>query len=290
MIPFHLPGDLELHGSFPFTLKIHELNDDVPPHTHSFIEYTYVISGSATEIVNGTPRPLEVGTFTLLLPHQVHQIRIPKGTELRLYVGAIGLQALFAPDDTSAAFHELLLRAGASGEPSYALEESLASRIHAILAYMYEEIRSDRQRSRLMFKAKLTEALILIERSCFPLPDEGPAGATFNRKGKMREIVQYVYEHYREDINLSSLSEKFQLSVPHISSSFKRFIGDNFHSFLEKIRISHACSLLTAGNETVTAICFEVGFVSYPTFARVFQSRLGMSPIAYRKLNRRVPE
>ncbi|WP_397356810.1 helix-turn-helix domain-containing protein [Paenibacillus sp. N3.4] len=62
-------------------------------------------------------------------------------------------------------------------------------------------------------------------------------------------------------------------------------MGDNFHSFLEKIRISHACSLLISSNETVTSICFEVGFTSFSTFSRVFQARFLMSPTSYRKLN-----
>lgn len=31
MIPFNLPGDQELHQSFPYTLRIHKLTADVPP-------------------------------------------------------------------------------------------------------------------------------------------------------------------------------------------------------------------------------------------------------------------
>ncbi|CAH1202145.1 HTH-type transcriptional activator RhaS [Paenibacillus allorhizoplanae] len=284
MIPFNLPGDPELHNSFPFTFKIHKLTADVPPHTHNFVEYTYCFYGSGTEIINGIERAIGPGTFTLLLPHQVHQIRITRGQELHLYIGAIGLQAIYGSDDIAASFSDILLRAGTEGDPSYQLADELTRQLLPIFERMHEEILSNRPLSQLMFKTKLTEALILLERSCFAKRDNDTYNPP-NKKGKMWEIILYVYQHFRDDIKLETLAERFYLSVPHISTSFKSSIGENFHIFLEKIRISHACSLLISGNEPVTSVCFEVGFTSYATFSRVFKERLTMTPSAYRKLN-----
>jgi AraC-like DNA-binding protein len=144
---------------------------------------------------------------------------------------------------------------------------------------------SNRPFSQLMFKTKLTEALILLERSYFAKKDTETHSNPRNKKGKMGELILYVYQHFRDDIKLESLAERFYLSVPHISTSFKLMVGDNFHNFLEKIRISHACSLLIASHVSVTSVCLEVGFTSYPTFSRVFKERLGMTPTAYRKLH-----
>ncbi|MDR6550612.1 AraC family transcriptional regulator [Paenibacillus qinlingensis] len=285
MIPFNLPGDQELHEAFPYTFKIHKLTADIPPHTHNFLEYTYAFYGSGTEIINGIERPIGPGTFTLLLPHQVHQIRIVRGQELHLYVGAIGLQAIYSSDESTAAFSDLLLRAGTEGEPSYQLEDELSKLLLPIFQSMHQEILSHQPLSQLMFKTKLTEAFILLERNCFAHPDTPTQTTPKHRKGKMWEIILFVYRHFREDIKLETLAERFYLSVPHISTSFKSLIGDNFHNFLEKIRISHACSLLISSNIPVTSVCFEVGFTSYSTFSRVFRERLTMSPSDYRKLN-----
>jgi AraC-like DNA-binding protein len=284
MIPFNLLGDQELHGNFPFTFKIHKLTADVPQHTHNFIEYTYVFYGRGIEIINGVERHIQAGTFTLLLPHQVHQIRIPPGQELHLYIGAIGLQALFSSDDSAAAFNELLLHTGTKGDPSYQLDEVFSAELLPIFSTMYVEIQSSQSWNQLMFKAKLIEALILLTRHCFRVKEFEAPGLPINKKGKMWDIILYVYQNYREDIKLVTLAERFYLSVPHISASFKLYSGDHFHNFLEKIRISHACSLLTSSNEPVTSICYEVGFTSYSTFSRVFQKRLQKSPTTYRKL------
>ncbi|MGO4544997.1 AraC family transcriptional regulator [Paenibacillus sp. 2TAB23] len=284
MVPFNLPGDLELHGSFPFTFKIHKLTTDIPPHTHNFIEYTFVIFGRGIEIINGVERNIQAGTFTLLLPHQVHQLKIHPGEELHLYIGAIGLQALFGSDESAAALHELLLRSGMEGDPSYALSDMLIADLLPLFANMHAEVQSSQAWSQLMFKTKLMEVLIILNRYVFRINDVGTVIRHVNKKGKIREVILYVYQNYREDISLVMLAERFHLSVPHISASFRLFSGDNFHSFLEKIRISHACSLLVSSIESVTVICYEVGFSSYSTFCRVFQARLGMSATSYRKL------
>ncbi|WNS45150.1 AraC family transcriptional regulator [Paenibacillus sp. MMS20-IR301] len=285
MIPFNLPGDQELHQSFPYTLRIHKLSDHVPPHTHNFLEYTYAVHGSGTEIINGQERQICAGTFTLLLPHQVHEIRIDKGQELQLYVGAIGLKALFASQETGS-LQSLLMRAGTEGEPSYQLEPELAGQLLRLLEEMYGEINSSQSWSQLLFLCKLTEAFVLLDRHCFTRGHEQTAPASVTGKGSMADIILYVYQNFREDIKLELLADRFHLSVPHISSSFKAYIGEHFHRYLEGIRISHACGLLISGDEPVTSICYEVGFTSYATFSRVFQARIHMSPTSFRKLNR----
>ncbi|MEK3877752.1 AraC family transcriptional regulator [Paenibacillus sp. FSL M7-0420] len=285
MLPFNLPGDQELHQSFPYTLRIHKLTADVPPHTHNFLEYTYAVQGSGTEIINGQERAIREGTFTLLLPHQVHQIKVDPGEELQLYVGAIGLRALFASQE-AASLQGLLMRAGMEGEPSYQLTPEIMGQLVPLLERMYEEIQSGEAWSQLLFLCKLTEAFVLLDRSCFNRHSTEPATAVITGKGIMAEVILYVYQNFREDIKLELLADRFHLSVPHISSSFKAYIGEHFHSYLEGIRISHACGLLMLGDTPVTDICYEVGFTSYATFSRVFQARLHMSPSAFRKINR----
>ena len=138
-----------------------------------------------------------------------------------------------------------------------------------------------------MFKAKLMEVLIILDRHCFQVKELEAPYMPVNKKGTMRDVILYVYQNYRDDIKLATLAERFYLSVPHISASFKLYSGDHFHNFLEKIRISHACSLLASSTESVISICYEVGFTSYPTFSRVFRERLHMPPTAYRKLYRK---
>lgn len=74
------------------------------------------------------------------------------------------------------------------------------------------------------------------------------------------------------------------MSVPAISSGFKRLTGENYLTYLHGIRIKNACSLLrTAHTLSVMDIALEVGYNSYETFARVFRRQMGVTAMGYRK-------
>ena len=285
MFPYNLHGDDEIHGEFPFTLKIHRLNVPVPAHVHHFIEYTYALKGKGKEIINGVEKELTPGTFTLLFPHQVHELDITPGDELHLYVGAIGLKAFFGAGDSFLALHSLLKGAENDENTTYKLDEVTAREVHLLLQQMHEEAREEKPWSRMMFLAKLTQVFILFDRYRQERLDEGPQSYGRNPRRGMWEVVHYVYQNFKEDITLDTLSKRYNYSVSYISSAFKQMVGENYYSFLERIRVAHACNLLIGTDMKITDIAYEAGFKSYPTFIRVFQSRMGMTPTLYRKHN-----
>jgi AraC-like DNA-binding protein len=138
--------------------------------------------------------------------------------------------------------------------------------------------------SALMFKSKLMELLITYDRNRTPnqLPADGKR--ILSQKSGVWDIITYVSQYYQEDITLELLSKRFHMSASHISSSFHQLLGENFHKYLEKIRLAQACDLLLSTDSSVLDICYETGFKSYKTFSRVFLKNLGLSPTDYRKL------
>ncbi|WP_028593734.1 helix-turn-helix transcriptional regulator [Paenibacillus assamensis] len=284
MIPHNLHGDEEIHGDFPFTLKIHHLTKPVPAHVHHFIEFTYTFKGKGKEMINGIEKELIPGTFTLLFPHQVHEIEIEPGEELFLYVGAIGLKAFFGEGDSFLTLHSLLKQAENDENTTYKLNESTGNQVLALLQEMHEEVLDTKPWNRMMFLAKLMQLFIIFDR--FRQTQAGLrqklAHELTHRKG-MWEVIHYVYQNFKEDITLEMLAKKFNYSVSYISISFKQMVGENYYSFLERIRVAHACNLLIGTDMKITEVGYEAGFKSYPTFIRVFQTRMDMTPTAYRK-------
>ena len=281
--PYYLQGDDEVHGEFPFTLKIHHLETHIPAHVHHFIEYTYAFKGRGTELINGVSKELVPGTLTFLFPHQVHEIKIEPGEELYLYVGAIGLKAFFG-GDTFFDLHRLLQGAESDPNTTYRLDDETAAEILTLLEQMHTEIQEDQPWSRVMFVAKLIQVFVLFDRYRQRHMNLGPSQQREAQSMRgMREIISYVYHHFKEDITLETLAKKFNYSVSYISASFKQLAGENYYTVLEQIRIAHACNLLISTNLKITDVAYEAGFKSYPTFVRVFQSRMHMSPTDYRK-------
>lgn len=283
MFPNNLHGDDEIYGDFPFTLKIHQLPSSVPAHVHHFIEYTYAFRGRGTELVNGVARELVPGTFTLLFPHQVHEIRVEPGEELHLYVGAIGLKGFFGPEDSLYSLHRLLRDAENDAMSTYRLDEEAAAAMMRLLQEMHAEVLEEGPWYRMMFLAKLIQLFIVFDRYRQRALEPARDKRLVQGRGGMWQVIQYVYQNFKEDIGLESLAQQFNYSPSYVSSAFKQMIGENFNSFLERIRIAHAVNLLLATDMKITDIAYEAGFKSYSTFVRVFQEHMKMSPTAYRK-------
>lgn len=282
MIPLYLSENNDHQRDFPFYLEIHRLSRSVYPHGHDFIEFTYVFQGQGIEMINGKEYTLQPGTLTFLLPHQIHEIIVNAREELCLYVGTIGFQSFFYINDTAIDLGRTLLNSENFLVSYYDLPSGTSEQIMNLLNQMHNELHTHMVWNKLMFKTKLTELLIVLNRHCFSENKLYPSDP-MRSKSEVWNLIHYVYQNYHEDITLESLSKRFYLSVPHISTSFKHLTGENFHSYLQKVRITHACRLLRASDISVTDIAFEAGFRSYATFSRVFLQHMKMSPLSYRK-------
>lgn len=69
---------------------------------------------------------------------------------------------------------------------------------------------------------------------------------------------------------------------------FTEVFGETPHEFLTRRRIERAKQLLLADHESVTDICFEVGYESVGSFSTRFRSLTGLSPLRFRREARRV--
>ena len=98
-----------------------------------------------------------------------------------------------------------------------------------------------------------------------------------------RRIVDaklYIDAHYAEKIELDNISDQASFSKYHFLRLFKAAYGKSPHQYLTELRIHHAKRLLDKG-QTVSAVCFAVGFESLPSFTRLFKKHTGMTPKSF---------
>lgn len=100
--------------------------------------------------------------------------------------------------------------------------------------------------------------------------------------GKVREILTYIEEHYRQRISSAELARTFFLSESTLSRLFKRHVGRSVSHLIETKRLSHAERMLHA-DATVTEACFQSGFSDCSRFIACFKRRFGMTPLQYKK-------
>jgi AraC-like DNA-binding protein len=105
---------------------------------------------------------------------------------------------------------------------------------------------------------------------------------------RMRCINEYVYEHFTEKIAIKDIASIANMTETSFCRYFKTRTLKNFTRFLNEIRISYACKLLSNTKYTVTAVCFESGFNELSYFTRQFKKIMKLAPQEYQKWKRQL--
>jgi AraC family transcriptional regulator len=90
---------------------------------------------------------------------------------------------------------------------------------------------------------------------------------------------------YASPISVASAARAAKLSPAHFHRQFKALFRQTPMQFLQLRRLAAARSLLLSTDESVTTICFMIGFESLGSFSSLFHRRFGCSPNLYRRLN-----
>jgi AraC-like DNA-binding protein len=108
-------------------------------------------------------------------------------------------------------------------------------------------------------------------------------GVTFARLLRARD---YLGTCFRERITLEKAASHACLSQFHFNRLFAQAFGETPHEFLTRVRIDEAKKLLLAENDSVTDICFNLGYESLGSFSVRFRSMTGLSPAEFRRQGR----
>ncbi len=96
-------------------------------------------------------------------------------------------------------------------------------------------------------------------------------------------VISEIREHYMEDISLTSLSTKYNISMGHLSKMIKESLSVNFSDYIASLRIQRAKELLRDDRLSIQEIAEIVGYNDYFYFTKVFKRVEGISPSKYRK-------
>ncbi|MEZ0538288.1 helix-turn-helix domain-containing protein [Fibrella arboris] len=99
---------------------------------------------------------------------------------------------------------------------------------------------------------------------------------------RIRTALDYINEHYQRPIPLLEISGICHFSPNAFCRWFKQHMGMTFIDYLNKVRLTHVCQLLTSTDAPINQIALQTGFDNISTLNRLFQARLGTSPGKYR--------
>lgn len=97
-------------------------------------------------------------------------------------------------------------------------------------------------------------------------------------------IMDFVQINYNDhNLNVAFVSEQFNVSANYVSTVFKKETGIALSEYISSVRIEHAKHLLKNTSIKASEVADKVGFSSFRTFSRVFNTSVGISPGEYRK-------
>ncbi|MHC4884700.1 MAG: helix-turn-helix domain-containing protein [Planctomycetota bacterium] len=95
--------------------------------------------------------------------------------------------------------------------------------------------------------------------------------------------LQYIRDHFREEICRADVASACHLSESHFSRLFKKCTGMGFTETLNTTRVNHARELLARTSTPLLQVALLSGFQDQSYFCKVFRRHTGTSPRAYRR-------
>ncbi|MFI3325921.1 MAG: response regulator [Clostridia bacterium] len=104
-----------------------------------------------------------------------------------------------------------------------------------------------------------------------------------DKSQKIQSAVEYIKNHYNENINMAVVSNEVSMNYTFFSETFKDITGKSFVDYLKSVRINMAKKLLRSTCVQVSRISVEVGFNDEKHFSKTFKIETGSTPSEYRK-------
>jgi AraC-like DNA-binding protein len=96
-------------------------------------------------------------------------------------------------------------------------------------------------------------------------------------------VAEHLKENFRDPLDVAALAEMSKLSVRQFERKFRKTFQTTPRTYLMRMRVIHACELLTQSRLPITEVALESGFYDHSDFSRQFRKHMGLSPSTYRR-------
>ncbi len=227
----------------------------------------YMVSGHADYLLDGEWQTVGEGKIVLYRP-QVPQF-------YRTYSQVPMLCRWVHFSGTEAA--SLLEECGMGQE--YLFSPGLCPAAEALLKSMVVEILHREPMYRIVVESQFRQAMALFGRQ---MAQRKGSVASSSRQ-RILSIVEYMNRHYFEPLQTEELAARCGLSKYHFIHLFRMCMGMTPYSYLIRIRMERAETLLQTGDMTVQEVAFVCGYNDPLYFSRAFSRHFGVSPTDYKQ-------
>ena len=111
--------------------------------------------------------------------------------------------------------------------------------------------------------------------------EEGKAPTRSDRE-TFFETVEFVNDHYTEDVNINVIAEHMCMSRNRLARMFEAHAGKSLKEYIDMLRIDHANQMINNGCN-VTEAAIASGYQCIRTFNNVYKTYTGITPSEYKR-------
>lgn len=100
---------------------------------------------------------------------------------------------------------------------------------------------------------------------------------------RLYTMIAFVYEHFREPINVSTIAAQLNLSKSRVAHFFTDILKVTLHDNITLNRVFEVARLLTETDKPASRLASECGFANEKAFFREFKNIFGTTPDKFRK-------
>jgi AraC-like DNA-binding protein len=108
---------------------------------------------------------------------------------------------------------------------------------------------------------------------------------SLERPSVIDQINRYIWDNFDRNLKISDLAERFPYSESHLRLLFRKRMGMSLGTYIQKVRMNRARALLVNSGLNVSQVAQASGYDSLYSFSRAFKKSIGLSPLAYKKVN-----
>ena len=274
-------GDFWIHcETVPERTHLH--NWEISQHRHDAFFQIFCLTAGHGEIVEGDRmRRLAAPCAIFVPPGAVHGFRYSRDID-GLVVTALGdrLRTIAAADRQVAAFvgeTRIVALDPASAEAAYAIDA---------VVRLQAELHGRKAGRMLMLEPLMTAAIVALARVDSTMTAVGDALAGRDRD-RMETLATLVAAHFREQRPVQFYADAIGISPAHLNRLTRKGTGQSVQGLIALQIVEAARRDLVFTPTPVQAIAYSLGFSDPAYFNRFFRRQTGMTPGAFREVERR---
>ncbi|HEY9256621.1 AraC family transcriptional regulator [Chitinophaga sp.] len=281
--------DTGLDANRQFRVKhVDEYFLNSPFHFHESCEIVLIEEGYGKRIVGDHIDDFDKGDLVFMgpnLPHiwQNDNLYFQKRKDLRvkatvLYFEPAMVLSLVAGMDEAIAVQMLFTKACRGLSVKSSTHTYLLERFHAIHA-------TDGLKQLSVF-LEIIDVLSKSDDFDYLASDNYRNAMTIKDAGRFNDVYQFLITNFHREIPLEEIAGVARMSPTAFCRYFKARTQKSFVTFLQEIRVSHACKLLRQDQLSVMEVALESGYNNLVNFNKCFKGITSQSPSEYRKKTR----